>query len=278
MRALLIIVDLTIREAYRRKLMWTALVLGAAFVGLYSVGFYFIHKEVVQSLRGASVALNSGLNFVIVAGFYVVSFLSVMLAVLMSVGTLSGEISSQTIQTLATKPMPRHVIVVGKWLGLAIMLVCYVSLLCGGLVLSTWAISRLVPPNPVSGILLICLQGIVMLSLSLVGGTRLSTVTNGVVAFMLYGLAFIGGWMEQIGSFAHNETVVDIGIISSLLVPSEALWRLAAYIMQPPAIRALGLSPFSIASAPSTMMLFYAGVYILVLVVVACLSFQRRDL
>ena len=84
--------------------------------------------------------------------------------------------------------------------------------------------------------------------------------------------------MEQIGSFMHNETAVDIGILTSLLIPSEAMWKLASYLMQPPAIRSLGLSPFSLASAPSTTMLVYALIYVVIILLWAVRSFQRRDL
>lgn len=66
----------------------------------------------------------------------------VMLAVLTSVGALSGEISSHTIQVLAVKPMPRNRIVLGKWLGLAAMLgyaLLYVGAMLG---LTIWAFDR----------------------------------------------------------------------------------------------------------------------------------------
>ena len=95
---------------------------------------------------------------------------------------------------------------------------------------------------------------------------------------MLYGLAFVGGWIETIGSFAYNETAVDIGILSSLLVPSEAMWKMASYGMQPPAVRGLGVSPFSLTTAPSTAMLIYALVYAAALLILAVWSFNRRDL
>jgi hypothetical protein len=85
------------------------------------------------------------------------------------------------------------------------------------------------------------LEGLVVLTLSILGGTRLSTLTNAVVIFMLYGLAFIAGWIEQIGSFLRSEAAVNIGIIISLLIPSEAMWKRAAYLMQPSFLRELGL-------------------------------------
>jgi hypothetical protein len=112
------------------------------------------------------------------------------------------------------------------------------------------------------------------------GSTRLSTLTNGVVVFMLYGLAFIAGWIEQIGAFLHSEAAVNIGILVSLLIPIEALWKRAAYLMQPPFLRELGLSstPFGAASAPSRAMVVYAILYTIAALALAIRWFAQRRL
>lgn len=278
MRDILIFAELTFREARRSKILWTALGLGLAFIALYTVGFYYIYQDITRYSHGRDITLDASFNFVVMAGLYVINFLGVMLAVLTSVGTISGEITSHTIQALATKPVRRTAILLGKWLGLALMLTSYIVLLSGGIIIATWTISGYLLPNALPGILLIAFQALIMLSLSILGGTRLSTVANGVLAFMCYGLAFVGGWIEQVGAFTHNETAVDIGILSSLLVPSEAIWKMAANIMQPPAVNVLGVSPFSMAVAPSTAMLIYALAYMIALVVLAIYSFNHRDL
>ncbi len=278
MRDILTFAELTFREARRSKILWTALGLGLAFIALYSVGFYFVYRDITRGSRGRDITLDAGFNFFVMAGLYVISFLGVMLAVLTSVGTISGEITSHTIQALATKPLRRVTILLGKWLGLALMLTSYIILLSSGIIFATWAISGYLLPNALPGVLLIAFQALIMLSLSMLGGTRLSTVANGVLVFMLYGLAFVGGWIEQFGSLAHNETAVDIGIISSLLVPSEAMWKMAANIMQPPAMNILGISPFSMSVAPSMAMLAYAFVYAAASVGLASYSFCHRDL
>ncbi len=279
MRDVLILAELTFREARRSKILWTAVILGAVFIALYTTGFYFIWAEMTRYPEQIpNIAYNAGFNFVVMSGIYVISFLGVMLAVLVSVGSLSGEISSHTVQSLAVKPFRRSAIVLGKWLGLALMLSVYILLLGTGVVLSTWIISGYLLPGALRGLLLVAFEALILLSLSMLGGTRFSTVANGVMAFMAYGLAFIGGWIEQFGAIAHNETAVDIGIATSLLVPSEAMWKMAAYLMQPPVSRMLGMSPFSMTSTPSTAMLLYAVAYTVVLVALAVYSFSRRDL
>jgi ABC-type transport system involved in multi-copper enzyme maturation permease subunit len=218
------------------------------------------------------------LSSAVVAALYVANFLVVMTAVLVTIDTLAGEIDSGVIETLCTKPLPRASVALGKWLGCFALLALYAALLCGGVLLAARLVAGYVPPNAARGALLILFEGTVLLTLALAGGTRLSTLANGVTVFGLYGLAFVGGWMEQIGTFAGNATARYLGIATSLLVPSESMWRLAAHHMQPPLVRDLGISPFSAASVPSPAMLAWAAMHVLLTLAAAVWSFQRRDL
>lgn len=273
----LLIARLTIQEAGRRKLLWTALLLGLAFLALYATGFYFMHRDAMLQIRGGT-QLYIILNFFLMAGLYAVNFLIVMMAVLTSVDTISGEIASHTIQSIVTKPLHRWEVILGKWLGFVVMLLLYVAFMAGGVMLVVYAIARYTAPNAWEGIALMFLGGLVLLSVSMLGGTRLSTLANGVLGFGLYGLAFIGGWIEQIGALVRNETAVNVGIVTSLVMPSEALWKRAAFQMQPPLMRELGVTPFSAASAPSDAMVVYAGLYLLAMLGAALWVFQKRDL
>jgi ABC-type transport system involved in multi-copper enzyme maturation permease subunit len=134
------------------------------------------------------------------------------------------------------------------------------------------------PPNFWAGLALLILEGLIVLSLAIFGGTMLSTLANGVLVFMLYGLAFIGSWVEQIGAAMESETAVQIGIIASLIMPSETMWRMVSDLLQPPMLRELGFTPFTIFSKPSNAMVIYAIVYMAALLVGALYQFERRDL
>jgi Cu-processing system permease protein len=278
--AIAVIARLTFREAMRRKILWAALGLGLAFLALYGVGLYFIYQEANREFAGAnSQTLNREMiNFVAMAGLYVVNFLVVMMTVLTSVDTLAGEISSGTMQTVASKPLRRYQVVLGKWLGFAVMLALYIVLMAGGVIIVTYAITHLLVPRMWAGLALMMLEALVLLNLTLLGGTLLSTLANGVLAFGLYSLAFIGGWIEQIGSLVQNQTAVNIGIISSLIVPSEALWRRATFEMQSSIGRQLGMTPFSVSSVPSPAMIVYAAIYMTIILLWAVWVFSRRDL
>jgi ABC-type transport system involved in multi-copper enzyme maturation permease subunit len=272
----LTIAHLTLAEARRRRILAAALLLGAAFVLLFGVGFHFIVRDLP---REASVAQQRFvMSFIVLAALYAANFLIVMTSVLITVDTLAGEIGSGVIETLCTKPVPRRAIALGKWLGCWAILALYAALLCGGVLLVARLVGGYTPPNAARGLPLVLLEGTVLLTLALAGGTRLSTLANGVTVFGLYGLAFVGGWMEQVGTLAGNATARYIGIAASLLVPSESLWQLASHQMQPPIARDLGMTPFSPLSVPSTVMVWWAVAYVLVTLAVALRLFRTRDL
>lgn len=285
---------LTFHEARRRKMVLAALVLGLLFIVLYVVGFLFIVYEaklIVTSVTEQNGVLSQnaellqagqdvGLNFLTMAGLYVVHFLTIMLAIFASVDTVAGEISSHTIQAIATKPVRRWEIIIGKWLGQTAMIVPYLVLLSGGIIGSIYVITGYWPGNVVEVVGLIVLQAMVLLSLSLLGGTRLSTLTNGVGLFMLYGLAFIGSWIEQIGYVLGSKAAVNIGIVTSLVMPVEALWRLAANLLSPSLFsfdKRLSML-FGAASVPNSAMVLYAIAYAAVVLGLAVRAFSRRDL
>jgi hypothetical protein len=120
------------------------------------------------------------------------------------------------------------------------------------------------------------------MSVTLAFSSRLSTLATGAAVFGLYGIAFLGGWVEQIGSLLQSDTAVDIGVAASLLMPSEALWRRAAFEMTAPLVRALGsINPFSFgagSTTPSPLMVGYAALYALAALALAIRAFSRRDL
>lgn len=276
MHHILTITWLTFHEARRRKMALAALLIGLIFLSLYALGFWLIVRELTTNNMPA-IARPQIYSFLTIAGLYVVHFLAVMLAIFASVDTLAGEISTHTIQSLVTKPLLRWHVVLGKWLGFGLMMALFLGMLGGGVLLIARLISGYTPPHAIQGVVLLMFEALVLVALSLLGGTRLSTLTNGVTLFLLYALAFIGAWVEQIGALLQSPAAVRVGIVTSLLLPVEALWRRASYLMQPPISNAFP-TPFAVSSVPSPAMVAYAAVYGLLALLLAMRVFGRRDL
>jgi hypothetical protein len=122
------------------------------------------------------------------------------------------------------------------------------------------------------------LESMLLLAVTFRAGASLSTLATGVAVFGLHVLAFLGGWVEEFGSILRNQTAINIGVIVSVIMPSEALWRKAASELQGPIIGGFARTPFSIASVPSAWMVVYAGLYLAAALLLAARRFGRRDL
>ena len=288
MNNLWILTQMTFREAIRRRIVLTGLVLGICFLIIYSIGFHFIigqvrHVETAVQNDPAQQALahigdTEGASALMLAGLYAVTFLSIAMGALLAADTLAGEINSGTIQTIVTKPIRRSDVVLGKWLGFASLLALYFLLIGGGTILSVWIQSAYTPNHLLAGLGLIYLEALLVMTISLACSSAFSALATGGIVFGLYGLAFIGGWIEQFGAIVQNPTAIKVGIIVSLIIPSETLWRRAAFEMQTPLAGVLGMSPFGTVSVPSPLMIGYAIAYLVFALLIAIRIFQNRDM
>jgi Cu-processing system permease protein len=283
-----VLARMTFREAIRRRIVLTGLLLGLSFLVLYSLGFHYIINQVRLAEKAAElehsgramarIANNEGINTLLLAGLYAVTFLSIAMGALLAADTLAGEINSGVIQTIITKPIRRSDVVLGKWLGFAMLLGLYFLLVGGGTVFSVWLQSGYAPRNLPCGLGLIYMEALLIMTISMACSSAFSALATGGIVFGLYGLAFIGGWIEQFGAMIQNQTAVKIGIIASLIIPSETLWRRAAFEMQTPLTAVLGMSPFGTVSVPSPLMVVYTVIYLFSALAIAIRIFQRRDL
>lgn len=277
MTPLWLVAATTMREAVRRRVVWTALIAGALLLGIFAIA---LRLQVLQ-FEGRPMSpfvryqVEAGMLMI---GLYTCDLLAVVLTILTSIDTLAGEISSGTIHAIATKPIARWQIVLGKYLGFVGMIVIYVALTFSATVGVAYAVTGVVPEHPARGAALILFECLVALAVTFLLGTRFSTLTTGVLALGLQGVAFMGGWLEQVSGFSQSAQIVQLGVVSSLIMPGESLWRRAAYEMQTPLAGSLSFSPFANVSIPSGTALWYAAVFWVVVLAAAVAAFQRRDL
>jgi Cu-processing system permease protein len=278
MPAFLTVAHLTLYDARRRKILSAAAACGALFLIVFWIISFLVARDLKLNPQ-PFVQRQITLVMLSLLGLYAANFLSVLLASLLPVDALSGEIDSGVMQTLASKPVRRSDIVLGKWLGFGAVIVIYFLALAAGVLTATRVIAGYQQLNIGIAISLILLELMVMHTISIAGGTRLGTVTNGIMTLGLYGAAFIGGWVEQLGTLGGIRPARLAGITVSLFSPADSMWRLAAYYMQPDIVRTLGnAGPFAGGSVPSTPMVWWALGFTAAALAFAIYSFRHRQL
>lgn len=273
---------LTWREVARRRLLAAAVLLSIIFLGLYGLGLYYANKEIATHTgQLASLEREIFIQQILSMGLYFGSFIVSFLAIFAAAGTISGEIEGGTIYALIARPIHRSEIIFGKLFGYSSLLVVYAA----GFLFLISSLVYLVTGFRINGIIialgLFCLQPLILLSVTTLGSVSLPSLANGIVMFMLYAIAVVGGMVEQIGWLARSVTMQKVGVISSLVLPIDAVYRKIVHILLSSTGSSMAfaqMGPFGCMSEPSVWMLFYTLIYIAVAIILAVYFFCKKDI
>jgi len=262
----------------RRRILLVTAILTVIFLSLYGTGVHYGYQEMS---RGAGPLKALIAPQFLAIGLYFGSFIIAFLAVMAAVGTVSSEIENGTMHAVVPGPVRRSTIILGKFFGYGLMLSAFAVLFYFAVLLIVHYNTGLDIPVKVASAGLFCLQPLILLAVAMLGSTFLSTLANGIAAFMLYSLGVVGGVLEQIGYLAGSKTLVDIGIVSSLLMPADAVYRKIVYLLLSVPGGSFSMTmmgPFGSSAEPSAWMLAYTAFYILGCLLLALRIFGKRDI
>ena len=287
MPAVLVIARLTVQEASRRRLLLALVILTLVVVGFSAWGFHKI-TTVTRSdgtpLPPEEVALITSQLLIVVT--FMFSGVLALSAAVVAGPLISSEVESGLLLSMLARPLRRSEVVIGKWLGLAILVAVYAA---GAAFLELaavdWATGYL-PPHPVALTVYVGLEGLALLSLGLLLSTRLSGITGGVIALVAWLMGWIGGVVGDIGAGLQNQAIENVGIISHLVLPSDGLWRGAIYAMEPDSLvatmRAAGTvgraNPFAAVDPPPVGFLLWVAAWFALMLGASIWSFRTREI
>lgn len=275
---------LSMREAVSRRLVLIGMIISAAFLLLYALGFGALYNSAAQELGGEDRAeLAFGATIITVLGLYIVRFLAALLAIFLASGAVASEIDSGVLHAVLARPLSRASWLAQRWLAFALVTIGYVTLMTFALLAIANAIADYAPLDPARAVAVLALELAVLLSVGLLTSTTWSAVTSGVVTFSLFGVAWLAGIIELIGDQLGNQMMQLIGIGTSLVMPSDALWRGASFYLQAPSVllvsrQAAGGNPFAGVAPPTATLIAWSVVYAAGLLAIAAWRLRRRDI
>ncbi len=277
---MLVIARLTFRETVRRRVLLLTVILTAVFLVLFTLGVRAAARQ-ISSLEHELMASMLGTQL-LVLGLFFGNFIVAFLAIFSSVGVVSAELENGVLQTIVTRPLSRAAVIGGKYAGLGTLLVLYAALYFGAILTIVRHYAGTSTAGEPAALALFCLIPITLLAVTVLGSTSLPTVANGVAVLGLYAVAFVGGMVEQVGALIDNLTMQRLGILSSLILPCDALYRKIVALLTgasgDPLMAARQLGPLGSMSEPSVWMIVYGLLYTAGLVALAIRSFARRDI
>ena len=287
MPPVLVIARLTVQESSRRRLLLALVILTLIVVGFSAWGFNKITtvtNSAGDTLPAQQVDLITSQLLIVVT--FMFSGVLALSAAVVAGPLISGEVESGLLLSMLARPVRRSEVVLGKWLGLGILVAAYAAGAASlELAAVDWATGYL-PPHPIELTLFVAAEGLVLLSLGLLLSTRLSGITAGVIALVAWLMGWIAGVVGDIGAGLQNQALENVGVVSHLLLPSDGLWRGAIYAMEPDsliaAMRAAGTfgraNPFAAVDPPPVPFLLWVAIWFALVLGLSIWSFRRREI
>jgi ABC-type transport system involved in multi-copper enzyme maturation permease subunit len=214
---------------------------------------------------------------------FLFSFVLAFAAAMSASTMLSAEVESGVLLPVLARPISRTAVVVGKALGLAVVVAAFAAFY--GLVEYSvvFATTGFVPPHPVLAIGALAGAGIAVMLLTLALASRLQAIASGLVAILGFGFAWFAGIAGTLAAVYKNETLVHAATISQLLLPTDALWRVSAFQLEPALFvtqlqrQGAWPGPFFVTTPPPPAMVMWAVIWAILVVAIAARSFSTRD-
>jgi ABC-type transport system involved in multi-copper enzyme maturation permease subunit len=278
------IARLTIGEAARKKILWVLIILALAAVALTAWGVSLL----VQSARDAGtdeLRLKLGISQVLILIAFMFGFVLAMTAAFLGAPAIAGDLESGIAQAMLARPLRRSSYLLGRWLGLAIVVVAYASVSGFLAIAAVSFVSDYVPPNPLIPVAYLAGQALVLLTLTVALSVRLPSIAGGSIAVVAYGIAWLAGVLGHLGIALGTTGLVGVSDLGRVLLPTDALWQGVVFGLEPSLVlSSIGQeqvaqgNPFFAAEGPSPAFVIWAVAWVVLALILAIVLLRRREL
>lgn len=280
------IIRLTFLEMFKKKIIYICVAMTIGFLMLYGIALHFTYASLGEMDVMVRAMLSSQL---LSMGMYVVGFIIAFLSIFASVGAISSEIEQGSYAAVLSKPIHRFEMVLGRWIGIVLMLLLYVTILFASIIglnviMGKGLIFHFTFLSLLKSLFMLYLLPLLLSAVGIFCSTCMSTVGSGIFVTLLYFCGMIGGIIEQIGKVVEIQNVKvilsNIGIVTSLIMPSDTVYRKASSLLFTTS-SGLNLNldmMLGKSVQPSNTMIFYIILYIFIFLFMAIRKFNKRDL
>ena len=285
-RLVLVIASLTLREIARRRILWVLLGLSVASVVLVGWGVdrlvTFARAEDLEEIQ-----IRIGVSQVLILIAFMFSFVLAMSAAFLAAPAIASDVETGTVSAMLARPLRRAELVVGRWLGLSIIVAGYAAISGMLAIAVVGLVSGHTPPDPVVAVAFLAFQSVAVLTLALALGTRLPSIAAGAVTVVLFGLGWFAGVLSSIAVVFQAAPLAALGDTVRILIPTDGLWRGVIYGLEPPLVvlasatrnaEAMRANPFFASGPPPAAFVAWAAAWVVLVLIAGIALFRRREL
>ena len=235
----------------------------------------------------SAIEIQIGVSQVLILIAFMFSFVLAMSAAFLASPAIASDVETGTVHAMLARPLRRAELVVGRWLGLSIVVAGY-AVLSGLLAVAVVGlVSGHTPPAPFVAVGFLAFQSIAVLTLALALGTRLPSIAAGAITVVLFGLGWFVGVLGSVAIAFEAAPLERLGEIVRIILPTDGLWRGVVYGLEPPLVilalstgqrEDLRSNPFYADTPPPDAFVAWAVVWVVLVLLAGIALFRRREL
>lgn len=287
MTAILTFATLTIAEVVRRRVAWV--LAGLTLVSVLATTWGIERLLTLARERGTANELEIvvGISQVLILVAFMFSFVLAMTAAFLGAPAIASDVDSGVAHAMLTRPIRRGELVVGRWLGLVVVVVAYAAASGFLEIAAVEAVTGYAPPSAAEAVGFLAAEAVAVLTLALALGTRIPAMASGAICVVLFGLGWMAGVFSGVGRFFDAAPLVAVADASRWMLPTDGLWRGAIHGLEPPLLvmvatgragAAANVNPFFVSGPPDPAFVVWSVAWVAIVLAAAVVSLERRDL
>ncbi|HEV2473425.1 MAG TPA: ABC transporter permease subunit, partial [Chthonomonadales bacterium] len=290
----LTIAGLTLKEAARRRTFLGVLVLGLLVLGL-SLVLVLMRKSMEHNVaigrwdfQRYAIEYPIAESFITTLCMSLVKALSALVAMALAGAAISAEIEAGVLAVILPKPIRRWEILLGKWIGINLVLVVSVLLWIFIVWLSLTEQTHRNLDSILRAGVIMTLYPVLVSTLALTLSTFVQRVFGTSIAFAITSIAWFDGILNSISHEVRSAVVARIAVAAGLTLPQGYVgwWvesQLGDLAMRDPGRRAPWSSPRYLNTLglshlhTSHLDIVYVAAYIVTLFFIGAVVFHYRD-
>jgi ABC-type transport system involved in multi-copper enzyme maturation permease subunit len=248
----------TFGEAIRRKILNIFLIVALAMIGLFFAFTSFSQRE------DLTITLSTGLGVISLAGVFI--------SVILGINLVPAEIEKRTIYTILSKPVRRHEFLIGKFFGGLTTVFVNIALMGIVFIVLVWVKEGHPASSVWEGVLMIFFQMMLLSSVALLFSVFVSPFVNFFLTFSVYLLGSLSSVTESLATPGKDKNPLVVGFfwLVHFLIPNFGNFNIQNPIIHPD-VQIQNMSIYM------TQTILYAIIYSAIMLLIAVLIFDRRE-
>jgi len=253
MQSLVVVAGNTFKETVRDKILYNLVFFAILLIG--------------ASLLLGTLTMGEQSRIINDLGLAAINLVAVIIAIFVGIGLVTKEIDRRTIYTILARPITRVQFILGKYLGLAFIIVVNIAIMFTMFLGTVWVSGNVIYGSLFQAVELILVETLLVMAIAMFFSTFSSSTLSATMTIGVYVIGHLTSDLKAIAEKSHSQLTEAVLTALYYVCPNLELLN----------VKGQAASGVLVEMGYQLTATAYGVLYAGLLLTGACLIFQRRD-